>query len=89
MTNLEKYNKILKRNLQATDEDLNDDVLVYNRFKRWESVRHVDMVADLEEAFGVFFETLDITSFSTYSKGIEILEKARIGKQSVTTDMSK
>ena len=29
MTNLEKYNKILKRNLQATDEDLNDDVLVY------------------------------------------------------------
>ena len=52
MTNLEKYNKILKRNLQATDEDLNDDVLVYNRFKRWESVRHVDMVADLEEAFG-------------------------------------
>ena len=78
MTNLEKYNKILKRNLQATDEDLNDDVLVYNRFKRWESVRHVDMVADLEEAF----ETLDITSFSTYSKGIEILEKLGV-------DMSK
>ena len=82
MTNLEKYNKILKRNLQATDEDLNDDVLVYNRFKRWESVRHVDMVADLEEAFGVFFEKLDITSFSTYSKGIEILEKLGV-------DMSK
>ncbi len=82
MTNLEKYNKILKRNLQATDEDLNDDVLVYNRFKRWESVRHVDMVADLEEAFCVFFETLDITSFSTYSKGIEILEKLGV-------DMSK
>ena len=82
MTNLEKYNKILKRNLQATDEGLNDDVLVYNRFKRWESVRHVDMVADLEEAFGVFFETLDITSFSTYSKGIEILEKLGV-------DMSK
>ena len=50
MTNLEKYNKILKRNLQATDEDLN--------------------------------ETLDITSFSTYSKGIEILEKLGV-------DMSK
>ena len=77
MTNLEKYNKILKRNLQATDEDLNDDVLVYNRFKRWESVRHVDMVA-----VGVFFVTLDITSFSTYIKGIEILEKLGV-------DMSK
>ena len=82
MTNLEKYNKILKRNLQATDEDLNDDVLVYNRFKRWEAGRHGDMGADLEEAFGVVFETLDITSFSTYSKGIEILEKLGV-------DMSK
>ena len=82
MTNLEKYNNILKRNLQAADEDLNDDVLVYNRYKKWESVRHVDMVDDLEEAFGVFFETLDITSFSTYSKGIEILEKLGV-------DMSK
>ena len=28
MTNLEKYNNILKRNLQVADEDLNDDVLV-------------------------------------------------------------
>ena len=33
MTNLEKYNNILKRNLQVADEDLNDDVLVYNRYK--------------------------------------------------------
>lgn len=82
MTNLEKYNKIIKRNLQASDDELNDDVLRYNRYKRWESVRHVDMVADLEEAFGVYFETLDITSFSTYSKGIEILEKLGV-------DMSK
>ena len=82
MTNLEKYNNILKRNLQAADEDLNDDVLVYNRYKKWESVRHVDMVADLEEAFGVFFDSLVITSFSTYSKGIEILEKLGV-------DMSK
>ena len=34
MTNLEKYNNILKRNLQVADEDLNDDVLVYNRYKK-------------------------------------------------------
>ena len=38
MTNLEKYNNILKRNLQVADEDLNEDVLVYNRYKKWESV---------------------------------------------------
>ncbi len=82
MTNLEKYHKILKNNLGVTEEQLNDEVLVYNRYKRWESVRHIEMVADLEDAFDVVFETLDITSFSTYTKGIEILEKLGI-------DMSK
>lgn len=75
MTNLEKYNSILKRDLRAEDKDLNDDVLVYLNFRHWESVAHMDMVSDLEEAFGVTFETLDITSFDRYSAGIRILEK--------------
>lgn len=82
MTNLERYHKILKNNLGVTDDQLSDEVLVYNRYPRWESVRHIDMVADIEDAFGVTFGTLDITSFSTYSKGIEILEKLGV-------DMSK
>lgn len=75
MTNLEKYNNVLKRNLRATDEELNDDVLIYNDYPRWDSMAHVEMVTDIEEAFNVTFGTLDVTSFSKYSKGIEILEK--------------
>ncbi len=75
MTNLEKYHKILIINLGVTEEDFNDEVLVYNRYKKWDSVSHVGMVADLEEKFNIMFETLDITSFNKYSKGIEILEK--------------
>ena len=75
MTNLEKYNMIVKRDLKATDADLNDEVLIYNRFPHWHSVSHVEMVADLEEKFGVMFSTLDITSFGKYSLGIEILTK--------------
>ncbi len=82
MTNLEKYNKILKTDLKATDEDLNDEILIYNRFPTWDSVAHVEMVADIEEKFGVMFSTLDITSFGKYSLGIEILEKLGV-------DMSK
>jgi acyl carrier protein len=75
MTNLEKYNNILKRDLKATDDELNDETLVYNRYPRWDSVTHMDMVSDLEENFGVEFDTLDITGFSKYSLGIEILKK--------------
>jgi acyl carrier protein len=75
MTNLEKYNQILKRDLRAGDDDLNDGVLIYNRFQHWDSMAHMEMVSDLEEAFHVQFETLDITSFDKYSAGIEILRK--------------
>lgn len=75
MTNLEKYNNIIKKYLKCSDKDLNDDVLVYNRYPAWDSVNHVEMVAAMEEKFGVYFETLDITSFSKYSYGIDILRK--------------
>ncbi len=75
MTNLEKYHKILKQNLGVKEDELNDDVLVYNRYPKWDSVAHMEMVTDLEEKFGVQFETLDITSFGKYSLGIEILRK--------------
>ena len=81
MTNLEKYNKILKQDLKAKDEDLNDEVLVYNRYPSWDSVAHVEMVADLEEKFGVMFSTLDITSFGKYSLGIEILTKLGVNME--------
>lgn len=75
MSNLERYQKILKANLGAKDDELNDDVLVYNRYPAWDSVTHMDMVAELEETFNVQFDTLDITSFGKYSSGIEILKK--------------
>ena len=75
MTNLELYNKLVKLNLRASDEDLNDEVLVYNRHKKWDSVTHMDLISDLEEKFNVQFDTLDVTSFNKYSVGIEILRK--------------
>lgn len=75
MTNLEKYNKVIKSNLNVKDGDLNDDVLAYNRHPMWDSVAHMEMVMELEEMFGVQFDTLDVTSFGKYSLGIEILRK--------------
>ena len=81
MTNLERYHKILKVTLGADEADFDDAVMVYNNYKKWDSVRHMDMIVDLEEAFDVAFEVLDITSFSTYSKGIAILEKLGVDMQ--------
>lgn len=73
MTNLEKYQKVLKANLGIKEEDMNDGVMVFNRYPKWNSVRHMEIVSELEETFDVQFEVLDITSFDQYSAGIEIL----------------
>lgn len=73
MTNLEKYQKVLKANLGIKEEDMNDGVMVFNRYPKWNSVRHMEIVSELEETFDVQFEVLDITAFDKYSAGIEIL----------------
>jgi len=78
MTNLEKYNNILKRDFKVTDDMLNDDGMKYNRTPNWDSVGHVEMISDMEEAFGVQFETVDIMSFSNYTAGINILREMGI-----------
>lgn len=75
MTNLEKYNNVLKSCLKAKDEDLNDDVLIYNRYPTWDSITHMEMISDLEDKFLVQFDTIEITSFNKYSIGIETLKK--------------
>lgn len=75
MTNLEKYNNVLKTCLKAKDEDLNDDVLIYNRYPTWDSITHMEMISDLEDKFLVQFDTIEITSFNKYSIGIETLKK--------------
>ena len=73
MTALEKYNRVLKESLRLEKDELNEN-LMYNRHKNWDSVAHIDMVAQLEEAFDVQFSTLQIMQFNTYDKGIEILK---------------
>lgn len=73
MTALEKYNRVLKESLRLEEDELNEN-LMYNRHKNWDSVAHIDMVAQLEEAFDVQFSTLQIMQFNTYDKGIEILK---------------
>lgn len=74
MTNLEKYHQVLKRCLRLEDGEINEN-LMYNRHKNWDSVAHIDMISELEEVFGISYSTLEIMRFSTYEKGIEILEK--------------
>ena len=77
MTNLEKYNEVFKEVLGVTDEQLNG--LKYQDIETWDSVGHMSLVAALEDAFDIMFDTNDIIDFNSYEKGKEILAKDEYG----------
>ena len=74
MSTLEKYNDVFKKLFLLDDNQLNDQ-LVYQSISAWDSIGHMEMVAELEETFEIMFETEDIIDFSSYLKGKEILKK--------------
>lgn len=74
MTNKEKYDNAFVKGLELAPDMVNPD-LTYQGIENWDSVGHMGLIAELEEAFDIMLETDDIIDFSSYSRGTEILEK--------------
>ena len=72
MTNLEKYNKAFCESFEIGEEQLLG--LQYQQIELWDSVGHMTLVANLEDAFDIMMETDDIIDLSSYDKGKEILK---------------
>lgn len=73
MTNLEKYNQVFCTTLELTEDKLVG--LQYQGVELWDSVGHMSLVANLEDAFDIMMEMDDIVDLSSYEKGKEILKK--------------
>ena len=71
---IDKYNNAFIESLGVEANVINDE-LKYNEIDEWDSIGHMTLVAALEEAFNITFETDDIIDFSSYKKGKEILSK--------------
>lgn len=71
MTNLEKYNKAFRDSFEVNDSQLAG--LKYQGIDMWDSVGHMNLIANLEDAFDIMMETDDIIDLSSYEKGLEIL----------------
>ena len=57
--------------LEITEDKL--EGLKYQQIDTWDSVGHMTLVANIEDAFDIMMETDDIIDFSSYEKGKEIL----------------
>ena len=49
--------------------------LTYQSVALWDSIGHMALITELEEAFNIMIETDDIIDFNSYKKGFEILKK--------------
>ena len=74
MTNLESYNSVFCKSFDLKEEQLNDQ-LVYQSILAWDSIGHMEMIADLEDTFGISFEPEDIIAFDSYNKGKKLMMK--------------
>lgn len=74
--NQEKYDQTFINALEVTKEQLAG--LEYQKitsWDSWDSVGHMNLISELEDAFNIMMDTDDIIDLSSYEKGKEILGK--------------
>ena len=77
MSDIEKYRNTFVESLSINLKDLKED-LKYNDIPEWDSIGHMTLMSNLEDAFEINIETDDIVDFSSYKKGLEILKKYKV-----------
>ncbi len=74
MNSEQKLKEIFSDVFSLEKSEIGED-LAYNTIAAWDSVGHMKLVAELEDAFDIMMDTEDIIDLSTYAKGREILTK--------------
>lgn len=74
MDNLEKYRQCFHKTF-SLGADIDLEAAEMGGTPDWDSVGHMELVTEIEDAFDIMFETEDILRFTSYEKGIEILNK--------------
>jgi len=74
MSNRQKYDQAFIDSFSVNENQLGKN-LEYNTIPEWDSIGHMALIAELEEAFEITMEMDDIIDFSSYNKGMELLNK--------------
>lgn len=70
----DRLHDIVAKGLLLEVEKVTED-LQYNSIPEWDSVAHMSLIADLEDAYGIMLDTDDIIAMSSVGKIREILAK--------------
>ena len=71
MTNIEKYTQAFMGAFSIDAETAK--TLKFQQIPAWDSVGHMGLIAEIEDAFDIMMDTEDIIDLSSFVKGKEIL----------------
>ncbi len=74
MNNLEKYNQAFISVFNVNETVLGADFEV-GKVKKWDSIMHLSLCTEIEDAFDIMFDSEDMLDLKSYNKGLEILAK--------------
>ena len=71
---IDKYNEIFMNLFEVDASELDED-FNFGVTDNWDSFAHMELIAELEDAFNIMFQVEDITHFGGYENGKKILLK--------------
>jgi acyl carrier protein len=77
MTNDQKLTSAFANALMITEDKVVDS-LKYQSITEWDSVSHMVLITEIEDAFDISLDTEDVIDMSSVSKAKEILAKHNI-----------
>lgn len=72
--NIEKYDSVFQKIFDVDRNQLNEN-FTFASIDKWDSLKHLMLISELEEIFDIMFETDDILHFESYQNGIKILKR--------------
>ena len=72
MSGLERYQQVFIDVFGVRADEL-DENFTFQAVEAWDSMTHLNLIAALEDAFGVMLDTEDILRFGGYENGKAIL----------------
>lgn len=74
MNNEQKLRELFAEALQINIEQVTED-LTYNSIPEWDSIAHMTLISEIDNAFDTMLDTDDVLDLSSFAKAKEILLK--------------
>lgn len=74
MNNDQKLASVFAESLSIDIAEVNDE-LKYSEHEAWDSIAHMSLIAEIEEAFDIMIDAEDVIDMSSFAKAKEIVAK--------------